>query len=136
MTERRSRHEAPRPSPLDELFGRTGPTAHLRTSDGALSAVKVARFYGLSLKALAELLGKKSQAVRAAPDADSLQLPLDFFERIARLRAVLRDDASFRGWLRLPNPQLGGERPLAWICAGRWQDMADLVDDILAGSPS
>jgi hypothetical protein len=131
-----AQRRSPRPSPLDEVARETGITAHLRAGSGNLSAEKVAHFYGLSVKALAELLGRTRQAVSKTPDADSLQAPLEYFERIARLRSVLRDDASFRKWLRMPNQRLNGERPLDWIREGRWQNLADLVDDILTGAPS
>jgi hypothetical protein len=128
LAQRRSIAEPPRPSPLDEVARETGITAHLRAGSGNLSAEKVAPFYGLSVKALAELLGRTRQAVSKTLDAD--------FERIARLRSVLRDDASFRKWLRMPNQRLNGERPLDWIREGRWQNVADLVDGILTGAPS
>ena len=130
-----------RPSPLDQLIGEMKVTADLRADSGNLSAERVADLFGLSYKRLAELLQKTRQGVHRTPDADSLQVPLEYFERIARLRAVVQESprdrgASFRKWLKARNAQLGGERPIDWIYARRWQALADLVDDILTGSPS
>jgi transcriptional regulator with XRE-family HTH domain len=133
--------DIPRPSPLDELIGEMKATADLREDGGNLSAEKIADLFGLSRKRLAELLRRTRQGVHRTPDAESLQRPLEYFERIARLRVALggsarEQGASFRKWLKTPNARLGRERPLDWICARRWQAMADLVDDILSGSPS
>ena len=57
-----------------------------------------------------------------------------YFERIARLRTALSDDAEFRKWLRMPHAELNGETPLRWIERKRWQALADMVDDLLTGA--
>lgn len=99
-------------------------------------AVEIARVFGLSLNALAQILGRSRQALTKTPDADSLQDELSYFERIARLRTVLSDDSEFRKWLRMPHADLNGETPLRWIERKRWQALADLVDDMLTGAPA
>jgi uncharacterized protein (DUF2384 family) len=48
---------------------------------------------------------------------------------------VLEAPADFRKWLRMPNSQLDGKTPLEVLEEGRWQVVADLVDDMLTGSP-
>lgn len=126
----------PRPSPLDGLLAVTESTADLRADSGKLSAKAIARVFGLSIKELAEILGKTRQAVTKTPDAESLQAPLEYFERVARARGIYRNGGQFRRWLRIRNPQLNNESPLSWIRAGRWQALADLVDDMLTGAPS
>lgn len=138
LTERETNGTSPPPrsSPLDEVKGVVSATSDLRVENGNLSAVEIARVLGLSVNALAQILGRTRQALTKTPDADSLQNELSFFERIARLRTVLSDDAEFRKWLRMPHAELNGERPLRWIERKRWQALADLVDDMLTGAPA
>jgi hypothetical protein len=80
--------------------------------------------------------GHESTEQNKTPDADSLQNALSYFERIARLRTALSDDAEFRKWLRMPHAEMNGETPLRWIERKRWQALADLVDDTLTGAPA
>jgi hypothetical protein len=110
-------------------------TEDLRASSGKLSANNVASVFGLSVAELAALIGRTRQAVSKTPDADSLQPLLQSFERVARLRAVLsRDD--FRKWLHLANEELEGRTPFELIRQGKVAVIADLVEDMLTGSPS
>ena len=128
--------ERPRPSPLDEMKEVLAASKDLRVANGNLSAEGVSKLYGISLSQLAGWLGRSRQALTKTPDAESLQGELGWFERIARLRIMLADDAEFRKWLRMPNRQLDGEKPLRWLEQKRWQDMADLVEDLLTGAPA
>lgn len=125
-----------KPSPLDSIQEVVQGTQDLRGDDGNLSAKKVATLFGLTLRELALLLQRTPQAVNKTPAADSLQDALAYFERIARLRGILKDDASFRKWLRIANPTLEGDAPLKLVQARQWQELADLVEDILTGSPT
>lgn len=125
-----------RSSPLDALKDVLAATKDLRLPNGNLSAVRVAKLYGISLSQLAGWLGRTKQGLSKTPDADSLQSALGYFERVARLCAVVRDDAEFRKWLRMPNDTLGNRTPLGLMKAGLWQDMADKVDDMLTGMPT
>jgi Protein of unknown function (DUF2384) len=127
--------KSPRPSPLDNVRGIIEATRDLRVENGNLSVKAVAELFGLSLGNFSRWLGRSRQALAKTPDADSLQDALGYFERIARLRTVLEDDAAFRKWLRMPNSALGGKTPLRFVEERRWQDLADFVDDILTGSP-
>jgi hypothetical protein len=126
----------PRPSPLDQVRGIIAATKDLRLPNGKLSADRVARVYGISLSQLAAWLGRTKQALSKTPDAASLQNALGYFERIARLRAVTRNDAEFRKWLRMPNDSMENREPLELIQDGLWQEMADKADDILTGMPT
>ena len=126
----------PRPSPLDTIKQVLDATADLRTRDGNLSADCVAVLYGISLSQLAKWLGKSRQAVTKTPDAESLQPALAWFERVARLRAVIKTDDAFRKWLRTDSDLLDGKKPLALMATGKWQVVADLVDDMLTGAPA
>lgn len=128
--------ERPRPSPLDQIKEVLAASKGLRVTNGNLSAEAVSRLYGISLSQLAGWLGRSRQALTKTPDAESLQGELGWFERIARLRMLLADDAEFRKWLRMPNPQLDGEKPLRWLEQKRWQDVAGLVEDLLTGAPA
>ena len=124
-----------RPSPMDKLKGIATATADLREGNGNLSAVRVARLYGVSLSQLAGWLGRTKQAVSKTPDADSLQAALEYFERVARLRLLTKDDQGFRKWLRTSHPEIVGKNPLELMTKGEWQALADLVDDMLSGTP-
>ena len=124
----------PRPSALDHLKEVMAVTEDLRTASGNLAADRLAKVYGVSLSQLADWLGRSRQAVAKTPDADSLQQPLAFFGRIARLRAVVSPD-GFRKWLRMPNESLDGKQPLELLPSADRQVLADLVDDMLTGSP-
>jgi len=125
-----------RPSPLDRLRAVATSTADLREVNGNLSAVRVAKLYGVSVSQLAGWMGRTKQAVSKTPDADSLQEALGYFERVARLRMVTKSDAEFRKWLRARHALLGGASPLEAMAKGEWQPMADYVDDMLTGAPT
>jgi len=125
----------PRPSPLDHLQQVIKATADLRESNGNLSARKIAVLFGISVNQLANWLGRSRQTLAKTPDADSLQPALAYFERVARLRTVLRKDDDFRKWLRMPHAEIAAKNPLELLAAGKWQALADFVDDILSGTP-
>jgi hypothetical protein len=124
----------PRPSPIDNVKSIIDATADLRVANGKLSAAAIAREFNLSINQLATWLGRTRQALSKTPDADSLQNKLSFFERVARLRAVVSKE-DFLKWLRMPNPQLNHLAPLDLLAKGRGQILADLVDDMLTGAP-
>ncbi len=126
---------SPRFSPSDKVKSVLAATADLRLPNGNLSAERIAKLYGVSLSRLAAWLGRTKQAVSKTPDADSLQSALSYFERVARLRLVVKDDAEFRKWLRTPHPDVAGENPMELLAVGQWQALADLVDAILTGAP-
>jgi hypothetical protein len=125
----------PRPSPLDRIEKVLMATRDLRSEKGNLSARLVADLYGVSLSELGQWTRRSRQALNKAPDAESLQETLAFFERIARLRLRV-SDVDFRKWLRIPNALLDGKRPLDLLAQGQWQVLADFVDDLLTGSPT
>lgn len=127
--------EAPAADPLADLKGVLAATADLRSASGKLSAERVAEVFGLSKAELAGLLHRSRQSVWKTPDADSLQEPLRPFERVARLRAAL-SAGDFRKWLHLANRELGNRTPIDWIREERAPAVADLVEDVLTGSPS
>jgi hypothetical protein len=126
---------APRPSPLDQVSEIVKATGDLRAASGNLSAEAVASVFGVSLSQLADWLGRSRQALNKTPDADSVQTELGFFERVARLRAVVPGD-GFLKWLRMPNLQLDDKKPLELLTSGERQVVADLVDDMLTGAPA
>jgi hypothetical protein len=126
---------APRPSPLDGVRDIINATADLRGAKGNLSAAAVASAFGVSVSQLADWFGRSRQALSKTPDADSVQDDLGFFERVARLRAILAKD-GFLKWLRMPQSQLDGKKPMELLATGERQVVADLVDDMLTGSPA
>jgi len=120
-----------RKSPLDQVKAVMQSTADLREANGNLSAVQVAKAYGVSLSQLAGWLQRTKQAVSKTPDADSLQPALGYFERL-----VMRNDEEFRKWLRTPHELLENAAPLDLMAKGEWRPMADYVDDMLTGAPT
>jgi len=124
----------PRSSPLDGVKAVIAATQDLRTAGGNLAADRIAKLYDISSSKLAQWLGRTRQALAKTPDADSLQDELGYFERVARLRTVT-SESGFRKWLRMPNEQLDGARPLDLMAGAQRQVVADLVDDMLTGSP-
>ena len=90
----------PRSSPLDDIKEVMQATQDLRVGNGNISAERVAKLFGVSLSELANWLGRSRQAVSKTPDADSLQPSLGFFERVARLRVVVKADEAFRKWFQ------------------------------------
>ena len=124
------------PAGLGQLQALVEATSDLRASNGNLSANAVAAAFGVSINQLAGWLGRTRQAVSKTPDADSLQDGLVTFEQVARLRTVLAPD-TFRKWLRMPNGQLGGAKPLDLLAAGRERPIvAGLVEDMMTGMPT
>ncbi|HSU54432.1 MAG TPA: hypothetical protein VLT36_10260 [Candidatus Dormibacteraeota bacterium] len=127
---------SPRRSPLDQMQEVAESVADLRAGGGNISADRVAKLYGVSVNQLATWVGRSRQALSKTPDADSLQPALCLFERVARLRLVLKSDADFRKWLRTPQDLLERASPLQLMAEGKWQLMADFVDDALTGAPT
>jgi hypothetical protein len=121
--------------PLGALRRVMAATKDLREETGKLSAAKVATAFGLSVAELASILGRSRQAVSKTPAADALQEDLRAFERVARLRAIL-DSAEFRQWLHSESADLEGRTPLERIREGHVVVVADLVEDLLTGSPA
>ena len=107
----------------------------LLAPSGRLSAAAIAATFGMREAALARLIGRSRQAVAKTPDAPALQDALRPFERIARLRAALSDD-KFRAWLHRPNRELDQATPFTLIVDGRAGIVADLVEDMLLGTPT
>jgi hypothetical protein len=126
---------SPRPSPLDRVREIVDATSDLRNHKGRLSAKAIALAFGISTSELAEWLGRTRQGLSKTPDAPSLQSSLGFFERVARLRAVV-SQGDFLKWLRRPNPELDNKEPLGMLASGDRQTVADFVDDMLTGAPT
>jgi len=125
-----------RRSPLDQVRAVMQSTADLREANGNLSAMRVAKAYGVSLSQLAGWLGRTKSGVSKTPDADSLQDALAYFERVARLRMAMRSDGEFQRWLRTPHELLDNKSPLELMAKGKRQALADYVDDMLTGAPT
>jgi len=125
----------PRPSPLDEVRELLKATEDLRAASGKLSATAIAKAFGVSVNELAGWLGRSRQSLAKTPDADSLQDDLAFFERVARLRAVVPED-RFLKWLRMSHDLLDGKAPLELMAKGERQVVVDFVEDMLTGAPT
>lgn len=135
LREAEAEEPSPRPSSLDRIEKVLATTRDLRAGNGNLSAHRIADLYGISRSEFGRWLGRSRQSLSKTPEAESLQDTLAFFERIARIRLRL-SDVDFRRWLRIPNAFLDGKRPLDLLAQGKWQVLADFVDDLLTGSPT
>ena len=65
-------------------------------------------------------------AGRSEPRRESEERLLELKAVVDLLRRVMRDDAA-RLWLRAPNPDLGYEKPLDLVAAGKYQRVVDLL---------
>lgn len=135
MVDRRQEARVEASDPLGQVRRVVAATADLRSDAGRLSAGRIAEVFGLSAAGLAALLGRSRQTVAKTEDAPGLQPALRPFERIARLRAVL-PAGDFRRWLNQPSPALGDRSPLDVIRGRQAEAVADLVEDMLSGSPA
>ena len=115
----------------EEVIKATGP---LLAPSGRLSAYAMADLFGLKKARMAKLLGRSPQALAKTPDAPAIQEALRPLERTSRLRAVFKDE-QFRAWLQRPNRHLDGLTPMVLIVDGRAGIVADLVEDMLLGTP-
>jgi hypothetical protein len=122
-------------APLTEERSRVEETLNLRSDKGRLSVAKIAETFGLSKAKLASLLGSSRQQASQTDDAASLQPKLEPFEQIARLRREL-DQKQFLAWLNSPHKLLEQKSPLSLIQEERVEVVADLVEDMLTGSPT
>ena len=107
----------------------------LRSARGRLSATAMASALGLKEAQMAAQLGRSRQALAKTPDALSIQQALMPFERIVRLRTVLKKP-DFLAWLQTKNPHLDGRTPMAVMTSGRPEVVGDLVEAMLTGAPS
>lgn len=111
-------------------------------NSGRLDAKRVARYFGLSERQMAKLVGVTPQAVSKTPDSKNIQEMLFAFERITRGRLLVdQDDKLFRQWLNTPSEEfrkLDGRHPtpLEVIKKGNPAAVAALVDDMLNGQPA
>jgi hypothetical protein len=133
LIEKETDHAA-RPDPLAETKEVMEATRFLFGSSGRLSALAIAEAFGISAAKLGDLIGRSRQALAKTPDAPAIQGSLRPFERIARLRAVL-SPKNFRAWLHRPNRQLDQAAPFDLIADGRVRIVAELVEDMLLGTP-
>lgn len=123
-------------SSLDHFPEVIAATRDLRLDNGNLSAERIGKLYGVSMSELARLLGRSRQALGKTPDADSLQPELACFERIARLRLLMKSDSEFRKWLKMPQELLNQQSPLDLLMKRERQVLVDFVEDALTGAPS
>ena len=104
---------------------------------GRLDARPIAGFFGLSLAALARVLGTTRAALHKTPDAPSLQPKLRFWHAVAgALLDLLGSEETARIWLQTPNPELEGQTPLTLMKAGDADIVAELLRDVLTGQPA
>lgn len=103
---------------------------------GRIDAKRVARAYGLSLRALSKALGRKPQTVGKTPTSSSLQNQLAHFRRSYELLLkLLGDQAKVLAWLNAPQPDLAGEQPIALFSRGEAETVRNFLEVMYAGGP-
>lgn len=114
----------------------TASTVLLDAKSGRVDARRVARFFGLSLSALAKGLGTTPLALRKAPASPRFQRGLLSLLRIASSLLTLFDSPEqSRAWLNTPHPELDHVAPLDLVKEQKAGVVADLLDDALLGHP-
>ncbi len=107
-----------------------------------LDAKSVAKYFDMSLRELARVLGQSHATINKTPDSKNLQPLLQPFEAILRGRILVDyDDGLFRQWLNTASaefPEQDGKRPCPMdiIRMGHPEVVAGLVDDALTGQPA
>lgn len=119
---------------LAEIPESVAATADLRDGTGRLHIDRIAKVFCLPRAVLARAVGATPQAVAKTPNADNLQPRLRPFEEVARMRAVTRDDATFRKWLHQPNARLGNKAPLDFLRRGDAEPVVSMVSNFLSGA--
>ena len=106
-------------------------------ASGRLDAGRVARFFGISLSALAKALNRSPQTLHKTPDAPRLQAALSPLARIATsLVALFGAPEKARVWMNAPHPELDQASPLELVKANKATVVADLLEDALLGHPA
>lgn len=107
-----------------------------------LDAKRVAKYFDMSLRELARILGKSHATIDKTSDSKNLQPLLQPFEAILRGRILVDyDDGLFRQWLNTASaefPEQDGKRPCPMdiIRMRHPEVVAGLVDDALTGQPA
>lgn len=111
-------------------------------TSGRLDGKKIAKFFGITAREVADIVGVSRQAISKTPDSKGIQDQLRPFEEITRgMLAVDYDPALFLQWLNTPSddlPEVDG-RPLAPIDVikrGHPQVVAAMVENSLTGHPA
>jgi uncharacterized protein (DUF2384 family) len=103
---------------------------------GRVDAREVAKFFGLSLTALAKALGRSPQSLHKTPDGSRVQRGLSPFVRIATsLLALFGSAEKARVWLNAPHPDLDQVTPIELVKGKKAAIVADLLEDALLGHP-
>ncbi|EYB66810.1 hypothetical protein DEIPH_ctg069orf0011 [Deinococcus phoenicis] len=101
------------PRPLHFLTETRSPES------GKLDARLTARTLGLSMRELAQVLGRDPSGLSKHPASERLQPSLQALDELAlHLRDVFGSLETGRMWLRAPNPVLAAEAPVTYLLRG------------------
>ncbi|MBZ0186367.1 MAG: response regulator [Candidatus Obscuribacterales bacterium] len=122
----------PKPAPI-----KVNVVGELRNDEsGRLDATKIAEVFGLTMAEVAECVGRPRTTIVKTPDAMSVQVKLQHFERIAGgLLTVTGSMKGLKMWLNSPAPNLDGHMPVEVLKRGKVELLAGWVDDARLGSP-
>lgn len=111
-------------------------------ANGRLDAIKIAKYFAMSLSELATIVDLPKATLHKTPDGKKSQAALEPFEKIARLRILMNeDDQKVRNWLNTPNEELAKVKgrhpsPMDIIRAKHPEIIAGMVERAFTGEPS
>jgi len=117
--------------PIGMLPGVIEATQPLRSASGRLDAEKTRDLFGIAETEMAAWLNTTPQLIQSASDAESFQVSLKPFEKIARVLVLNNDPGNFRNWLQTSNDEFAELSPLDIIRTRGPSLVADLVEDLL-----
>lgn len=119
------------PRPLHFLTETRSPES------GKLDARLAARTLGLTMRELAQVLGRDPSGLSKHPTSDRLQPSLQALDDLAlHLRDVFGSLETARMWLRAPNPVLAAETPISYLLRGDVTALRKLLTMAETGMPT
>lgn len=104
---------------------------------GRLDAGRFAEYLGLSLKRLAEAMGKNYSAIHKTPASPDVQPFLQSVKTsLVILEDVLGNRSAVLAWLNHPHPDLGQRTPLDVILQGHPNAVRSMLQAAVMGIPS
>lgn len=104
---------------------------------GKLDARLTAKTFGLTMRELAQVLGRDPSGLSRHPASDRLQPVLQPLDELAiQLQEVLGSLEVARMWLRAPNPVLSGEAPMVYLGRGDLRTITKLLRMAETGMPT
>ena len=123
------------PTPLPSSI--RPPMSQLTGPFGRYNAHKVAHHLGISLRDLADILGRNSSTLSRTPEGVELQAGLaPIIALLDLLHSTGAGEDAVRAWLRSPIPALQYDVPLELLKTGRIAQIRAALERAIAGDPA